>query len=472
MRLPTLLSAFAVLPLLALAAAPAGAAAGPVAENPESTVRLISPWSTAPAEGELWLGLAFTTQPGWHVYWKNSGDAGYAPAVSFGETPEITESELTWPAPERYELPGDLVAYGYEGEAVYPVRTRIAAAGRDRVEIVADLDYLVCEVDCVPYSYRLTLDQPIAAAGEAPVEDPETAPLLAAWRDRLPVPPEALGLETRAAIDVSDPERPALEVAVEGAAAAGDAEPELFLEVQELFGTGAAVRERTAGGVTFRVPLEWRVLPEALPESAELAWTVTGLEPGGVGVGGADIEGAIEARRTVPLSAAPPGAAAPPKAAPGWLATPTAAALGAVLMLGLALAAWGLLPLPGSSGRTAAANSTDGHPAEGHGRGRLAGALGFAALAGVIALLYRLALLLSSAELALVELALLALALAAWTGRRAATRALLRTAAAAAMLLAAAAAVWLAAGAGRDTISEEALPQPTAVQTTEEGEIR
>ncbi len=254
-----------------------------------------------------------------------------------------------------------------------------------------------------------------------------------------------------------------LEVAVDGDAAAEAGEAELFLEVHELFTAGAPSRERGARGVTFRVPLEWREVPEALPASAELAWTVTGLRAGGEAgsADGAPRTAAIETRRTVPVGAGPPVAAALPAATP-WLATPAAAALGAVLLLAAALAGWGLLPVPG----TARAGSESPSSRE-HGTGRLAGALGFAALGGVVGLLYRLSLLLPSAELAAIELALLALALAAWAHRRAGRQAI-RIATAAAMLLAAAAAVTVAAGAGRGTLSEEA-PQRTATTTTTGG---
>lgn len=111
----------AALLLLAVSSVPAHGAAGPWEENPESAVRLSSPWAKAPAQegGEIYLGLHFTTRPGWHVYWKNSGSAGFPPMVDFSATPEVAEAELLWPAPERYELPGDLVAFGYEGEVVY-----------------------------------------------------------------------------------------------------------------------------------------------------------------------------------------------------------------------------------------------------------------------------------------------------------------------------------------------------------------
>ena len=412
------LAVSAVLPLTA------GAVTGPLAENPESTVRLISPWAVAPAEGELWLGLEFTTAPGWHVYWKNSGDAGYPPVVSFDPTPEITASELLYPAPERYELPGGLVAFGYEKEVVYPLRARLAAPGRERLEVAADLDYLVCEVDCIPYSVRLTLDQPLAGAGRRAVEDPATAPRLAAWRDRLPAPPEALGLTTRGVLDLSDSGRPALEIAVDGAAAAGAEAPELFLEADELFTAGAPEVERTAAGLVFRVPLEWREVPAALPASAELAWTVTGLAGG-----------AIEARRAVPARTEPAPAA--PAGTPAAAALePVALALGAVAALLAALACWGML-----GPRTL-------------GDRRLAGALGFAALAAVVGLLYRLALALPSDAMATVELALLAVALAAWARRRAAGRPVMRAVMLAAMLLAAAAAVGLAARAAPEPAVE------------------
>ena len=67
------------------------------------------------------MGLHFTLAPGWHVYWKNSGDAGFPPVVPCSSRAEILgKPELLWPAPQRFELPGDLVAFGYEDEVVYP----------------------------------------------------------------------------------------------------------------------------------------------------------------------------------------------------------------------------------------------------------------------------------------------------------------------------------------------------------------
>src|SRR6185295_6592113 len=187
--------------VLLLASAPAWGAASDWAVNDQSRLRLISPYSTAPRDGEIHLGLHFKLAPGWHVYWKNSGDAGFPPVVVFGKAEGLGEPELLWPAPERFELPGDLVAFGYDDEVVYPIRARLRQPPGDVLKLSADVDYLVCEVDCVPHRYTLTLDQPLAPAGQTEQPDPATQPLVAAWWDRLPASDTALpGVATEGAL--------------------------------------------------------------------------------------------------------------------------------------------------------------------------------------------------------------------------------------------------------------------------------
>lgn len=306
-----LLGALLLAALLAVALAPSAlAGAGPWQENDQSRVRLISPWEVAPT-GELVLGLEFETIPDWHVYWKNSGDAGYPPFLDFGPTPEITGSEILWPAPERYHLPGDLVALGYEGHVVYPVRVFLdpeATVAGDTLPITAELDYLVCEVDCIPYSYTLRLGQPLAADGGEAVADEELTRLVETWRDRVPRPVAAVdGVSTAGRVDLSDPASPALVVRFTGFTPEVGYEPELFLEESEVFEAGVPVRVDEApvaeGGeapeMRFRVPLSFRQRPETLPSTADFAWTLTGtVSPAGEAV-------PVEARRTVEMTTEP-----------------------------------------------------------------------------------------------------------------------------------------------------------------------
>ena len=323
--------AAAALAVLASALAPASAwaVAGEWQANEQSRVRLVTPYAAAPAEGPIRLGLEFETEPGWHVYWKNSGDAGYPPAVDFSATPEVADAEILWPAPERYELPGDLVAFGYERHVVYPVRARIAAAGEREVTLTADLDYLVCEVDCVPYSYRLTAVQPLAAAGSTPVPDPATAGTLASWEERVPLPAgELAGVESRGVVELTDPESPVLEVVVEGAPPAAGARPELFLAASGTFDAGRPELAAAGGAgapLRFRVPLTWRERPEVPPSRVELAWTVTGLAP--AAAGGRAV--AIEETAMVPFGAQGAPAAQSTPAARGAAAAAATAGAGA-----------------------------------------------------------------------------------------------------------------------------------------------
>lgn len=290
----------------------ANAVTGPWQENEQSRVRLVSPWAEAPRVGELRLGLEFEIRPGWHVYWKNSGDAGFPPVLDLSPTPQVSGWELLWPAPERYELRGGLVAFGYEDHVIYPLRVQLdqeASTGGlgpspNTLDLAAELDYLVCEVDCTPYSYPLALEQPLAAPGAEPVRGPE-ADEIERWWGRLPYDLDdgeaPKGVSTRGALDLEDPEDPRLVVEIEGVAAIEEEpSPQIFLEAHELFDTGRPEWEPTEGGLRFTVPLSFREVPEEVPSETELAWTVTGLRSTGNG-GGRDAGEifAVEARRTV-----------------------------------------------------------------------------------------------------------------------------------------------------------------------------
>lgn len=271
---PAILAPLALAGLLLLAPSPVRGAASEWSTNGQSRVRLITPYSVAPRSGPFQMGLHFTLSPGWHVYWKNSGDAGFPPVAVFQPEKNLGKPELLWPSPRRFDLPGDLVAFGYEGEVVYPIHAEVQADRDETLTLTADVDYLVCEVDCIPYRYTLSLEQPV---GDQPVGDPETALLLEAWWSRLPRPAGLVpGVQTGAAIHPKGTEGPELEVRVAGAQAKpGGAE--LFLEPHEAFDMGRPRARVTPDGVVFRVPLRPKEAGKELPEKTVFAWTVTGL---------------------------------------------------------------------------------------------------------------------------------------------------------------------------------------------------
>jgi DsbC/DsbD-like thiol-disulfide interchange protein len=273
-------SKIALLPLSALLLLAPSSARGAASEwsiNPQSRVRLITPWQVAPRSGELMLGLHFLLPSGWHVYWKNSGDAGFPPAATFQPAAVLGAPEILWPTPRRFNLPGDLVAFGYEGEVVYPVRAEIkpgAAAPGDILHVSADLDYLVCQVDCVPYRYTLKLDQPL---GDSPETDPATADLVRTWVDRLPrIEREIPGVRTAAVLDASRAEAADLEIHVLGARPQAG-KTDLFLDPHETFDAGRPRMRSTADGLVFHVPMKPREANKPLPARTSIAWTVSNL---------------------------------------------------------------------------------------------------------------------------------------------------------------------------------------------------
>jgi DsbC/DsbD-like thiol-disulfide interchange protein len=453
------------------AARPAAAVASPWATNPQSQVRLISGWQVAPRGGELRLGVQFRLAPGWHAYWKNSGDAGFAPIVAFARQPGLGRPELLWPAPRRFAMAGGLEAFGYQGEVIYPVRAPLdAGPSSSGLHLVASVDYVVCEVDCVPHRYDLTLDQPLGNRAEV---DPQTAPLLDRWWRQLPLAagdrvPGTLGAAggevspaiARAAIVEPDeinetpkgaasrapapapapaPADLRLELRVSGAAAApGGAD--LFFESHPAFELGRPRVAVDAGGLLFEVPVRRKDASAPLPAATEVAWTATGLR-----LGGSSTTVALAARQSVGIgpSSPPVAKAAADRELRGALAAadPRVVALAAAAAALLALEGWGLLRRrPGTTPGTTAPHLSPPAPPPPLRRE----ALGFLALLLTLGLLYLLSLEISPEGLAGVEIVLLAMGLLAWLRLRIERPGLARMLLGAALVACVAATPWLA----------------------------
>jgi thiol:disulfide interchange protein DsbD len=201
-----------VLASLALAAAPGAAAAQPGA-NPSGTglpvqttpapartgaqrvdaveVELVGERLAASSQGLINLGLRIAHRPGWHTYWRNSGDSGL-PTTIAPQGPEGTVfGPIRWPAPERLRI-GPLANYGFEGEIVLPFEARLpvttSQAGGSATRVEVHAQWLVCKDVCIPGEARLAIELPRADAGVTPGASLH-APLFAAMAERTPAPP-------------------------------------------------------------------------------------------------------------------------------------------------------------------------------------------------------------------------------------------------------------------------------------------
>ena len=120
-------------------------------------VSLIASHQQLSAGEKSWWGIQFKLDPHWHVYWKNPGDSGAAPKFNF-ETENGKAGDVHWPNPIRIKL-GDLVNFGYENEVIYPFEVTSYKEGS--LKLKANLEWLVCQEECVPGFADLELAIPV-----------------------------------------------------------------------------------------------------------------------------------------------------------------------------------------------------------------------------------------------------------------------------------------------------------------------
>lgn len=125
--------------------------------------------------------------PGWHIYWRNSGEAGLATEILWRGPFEV--GDHAWPAPSVYdEADGFITTYGYSDEAVFVAEARLGEDFEEETAtLVAIADFLVCEVDCIPG--RVTLETVLPVGPSARVNEARSA-MLERWEQRSPLQAE------------------------------------------------------------------------------------------------------------------------------------------------------------------------------------------------------------------------------------------------------------------------------------------
>jgi thiol:disulfide interchange protein/DsbC/DsbD-like thiol-disulfide interchange protein len=156
------------------------------ADLPHVHVQLLSPWPLDRSDADK-IGLYFKLEPGWHVYWKNPGDAGLPPHVRWTLPDGITAGPLQFPPPKRLPL-GPLMDFGYDGEVLFPVDLKVAkTVPLGPVVLHAKVDWLVCREQCVPGKAEIELHVDVAGPPAMGLATPTKDELL--WvRQPKPVP--------------------------------------------------------------------------------------------------------------------------------------------------------------------------------------------------------------------------------------------------------------------------------------------
>jgi len=128
------------------------------------------------------VGLLLRMAPGWHTYWKFSGDAGLPTELKWKLPPGWKIGQVQWPSPLKTIDPGDIQTYGYVDEVLLTQEiTPPPKIENSTIKLVADASWLVCEKICIPGGATLELELPVSASSQ-----PANTELFPRYRRLLP----------------------------------------------------------------------------------------------------------------------------------------------------------------------------------------------------------------------------------------------------------------------------------------------
>jgi thiol:disulfide interchange protein DsbD len=171
---------------IALILAPSSAWAEPAIQS-NLDVTLISEVTTVKPGTPFWVAFQIKIRPDWHIYWKNPGDSGAAPLVTWDLPEGFSAGDLVFPYPKRMPI-DPLMNFGYSDQVYLLTEIRPAASiGGDRaITLRADGEFLVCRVECIPEQKRVSLTLPVT--DQPPTPNPAYGAAFSQTRQAVPQP--------------------------------------------------------------------------------------------------------------------------------------------------------------------------------------------------------------------------------------------------------------------------------------------
>jgi thiol:disulfide interchange protein len=151
------------------------------------TVELLPLHDSIQPGGNDLIGLHFTLDKGWHVYWINAGDSGEPPTIKWTLPAGVTAGAMQFPAPRRLPL-GPLMDFGYEDEVLFPITLSADSTLKvpSTTQLGAHVNWLVCREVCIPGKADLAL--PLQVAAQQGPTDSSRQALFDRFRSLLPQP--------------------------------------------------------------------------------------------------------------------------------------------------------------------------------------------------------------------------------------------------------------------------------------------
>lgn len=135
----------------------------PPASSEPVSVALVSEQQSLQPGQPTWVAITMNIENHWHAYWKNPGDAGMAPVITWNLPEGFEIGAVQWPTPTSFKL-STAVGLGYEGKVIFLVQITPPASfvPTSSVEISAEMRWVVCsDSTCLPGDAHLALTLPV-----------------------------------------------------------------------------------------------------------------------------------------------------------------------------------------------------------------------------------------------------------------------------------------------------------------------
>ncbi len=134
-----------------------------------TTLRMIADVKEIVPGSTFMLGVELTMQPGWHTYYKESGDAGMPTSINWVLPAGYKHAELLWQKPHKFD-DGGIVTYGYADKTV--IATKVTAPDAipegQAQKFDAKVKWLECKELCIPGSGETSISLPAGKSGATP----------------------------------------------------------------------------------------------------------------------------------------------------------------------------------------------------------------------------------------------------------------------------------------------------------------
>jgi len=139
-------------------------ASAAAAEEIHVRARLVADVAELRSGESFHLGVLLEPEPGWHVYWRNPGEAGLATEIDYELPRGFEANNLRWPVPISFEQSDGIGGYGYEDPVVLAAEVTTPDRVPSSIPVTVTASWLACKDVCILGSAKLEAELPLDGA--------------------------------------------------------------------------------------------------------------------------------------------------------------------------------------------------------------------------------------------------------------------------------------------------------------------